>query len=170
MRFVEDYPGRNPFRVHGYLSVAVAVVQPSLSQFHGRFQFGYFLRDVRVYHDGSLQQVGPDSQEILIPHTQMLGIAPCLQESSRASGPCLSSTRMGICIFAQTSHGAFVQRLAVHVCKELPGRFRLSVFQHPLHGDTVVPQPDRTVVIGIVLVVVVPVFVLRMELRIPLGQ
>ena len=77
---------------------------------------------------------------------------------------------MGIGILAETAHGAFVQDLSVHVLEEFPGRFLLAVLNHALHGDAVVPQPDGTVVIGVVLMIVVPVLVLRMELEVPLRQ
>lgn len=73
---------------------------------------------------------------------------------------------MGIGILAEATHGTFVQGLAVHVLEELPRRLLLAVLNHALYGDAVVPQPDGTVVIGVILVVVVPVLVLRVELRV----
>ena len=107
---------------------------------------------------------------MLIPDAQVFAVAPCLQEGAGAVHPMLPRAGMGIGIFAEAAHSTFFECLAVHIFKQLPCLFLLSVFYHALHGYAVVPQPDGAVVVGVVFVVVVPIFVLRVELRVGLRQ
>ena len=100
----------------------------------------------------------------------MLGVAPCLEECAGALHPALTLAWMGIRILAEATNCTLMQSLAVHVLEQLPCRLNLTVFDHALHGYTVVPQPDSTVVVGVILMIVVPVFVLRMELEVPLCE
>ncbi len=54
--------------------------------------------------------------------------------------------------------------------EELPCGIDLTVFDHALHSHSVVPEPYCAVVVGVVLMIIVPVLVLRVELRVPLCE
>ena len=151
-------------------TVLIRVVERAAAYLDRSLQLGDFGRQFGLDGHRALRQVGADAEEVLVPDAQLFGVAPRLQERARTACPRLSFARMGIGILAEAAHGAFVQGLAVHVLEEFPRRLLLAVLNHALHGDAVVPQPDGTVVVGVVLVVVVPVLVLRVELRVPLRQ
>ena len=77
---------------------------------------------------------------------------------------------MGVGILAETSDCALMQSLAVHVAEKLPCGIDLTVFDHALHSHSVVPEPYCADVVGVVLMIIVPVLVLRVELRVPLCE
>ena len=77
---------------------------------------------------------------------------------------------MCIGILAEATYGTFMQGLTVHVAEKLPSRIYLTVFDHTLHRHTVVPEPDGSVMVCVILMVIVPVFVLWVELRVPLCE
>ena len=107
---------------------------------------------------------------MLVPGTQVLGVAPGLKEGARALYPRLTFTRMRVGILAEAADSSLDQCLSVHILEKLPSRLYLTVLDHPLHSDTIVPQPDSAIVIGIILMIIVPVLVLRVELAVPLCE
>ena len=77
---------------------------------------------------------------------------------------------MSIGVLAEAANGTLRKGLAVHVAEELPSDVGLSHLYHALHGMAIVPQPHCAVVVGIVFVVIVPVFVLGVEVIVELAQ
>ena len=126
--------------------------------------------NARTYRNASAQQTGADTEEILIPYPDVLRVAPALKECAGASRPRCAFTGPRVSILRKTAHGALEQRLAVHILEQRPRYVLLPGLYHTLHGHTVVPQPYRAVMICVVFMVMVPIFVIGVELRIILVE
>ena len=111
----------------------------SVSDLDGCLERGDFCRNAWLDHNHTVQEVRADTEEMLVPYAEMLGIAPCLEECAGTLHPVLAFARMCIRIFAEAAYSAFMQSLTVHVLEELPCLLYLSVFDHALHRHAVVP-------------------------------
>ena len=86
-RLVDLKFGVHSFKFHADLSVLICIVQCAVSDLYTGLDISDFRRDERLDDNLSFKQVRTDAEEMLIPYTKVLGVAPCLDECTRTLHP-----------------------------------------------------------------------------------
>lgn len=102
-------------QIKAELPVTICICKCSLTYLYTCLKAGNFLWEIWLDSYHAVHHVRTYTQEILIPHPEMLGITPCLEECTGAVYPGFSFTRMCIGILAKTSNSSFHKCLTVHI-------------------------------------------------------